>query len=336
MRCVLAKSTRHLMWRIRTLALIISIVFVLGSTSVFARGGGHSGGHGGGRGGGGTTSHGAVGKGNSTSRSAFSHTGSRSSIRPAWHSWRHHHRHHLFIFPLRFPLFGYPFYGYDCYRPFWPYFSYNPCRNYYPGWPIPDTDSMSPLGNKLARAYAPPTQLGLPQETKEAEQVESSGESNEFVRQGEDALKARDYRSAVRAWRHAVVDDSKNGTTVMMLAQALFAAGYYDEAAAAAQQAMRLLPEAKWREAVSKFRGFYTNTQDYSDQLSELEKAVERYPNDPSLRFELGFQYAYSGHPDLALRQLDKLLELVPQDQVGRELRDLVNKEWEAKQGPAS
>jgi hypothetical protein len=29
-------------------------------------------------------------------------------------------------------------------------------------------------------------------------------------------------------------------------------------------------------------------------------------------------------------------LELVPQDQVGRELRDLVNKEWEAKQGPAS
>jgi hypothetical protein len=52
MRCVLAKSTRHLIWRIRTLALIISIVFVLGSTSVFARGGGHSGGHGGGHSGG--------------------------------------------------------------------------------------------------------------------------------------------------------------------------------------------------------------------------------------------------------------------------------------------
>ena len=68
----------------------------------------------------------------------------------------------------------------------------------------------------------------------------------------------------------------------MMLAQALFAAGYYDEAAAATQQAMMLLPEAKRCEAVSKFRGFYTNTQDYADQISELEKAVERYPNDPS------------------------------------------------------
>ena len=47
MRYVLAKSTRHLIWRIRTLALIIGIVLVFGSTSVFARGGGHSGGHGG-------------------------------------------------------------------------------------------------------------------------------------------------------------------------------------------------------------------------------------------------------------------------------------------------
>ncbi len=52
MRYLLAESTRHLIWRIRTLALIISIVFVLGSTSVFARGGGHSGGHGGGHSGG--------------------------------------------------------------------------------------------------------------------------------------------------------------------------------------------------------------------------------------------------------------------------------------------
>ena len=96
-----------------------------------------------------------------------------------------------------------------------------------------------------------------------------------------------------------------------------------------------LLTEEKWGEAVSKFRGFYTNIQDYTDQLTKLEKAVEEYPDDPSLRFELGFQYAYSNHPDLALRELDKLLEMVPQDQVGRKLRDLVNKEWEAKQVPA-
>ena len=48
MRYVLAKSTRHLMWRIRTLALMVGVVLVFGSPPVFARGGAHSGGHGGG------------------------------------------------------------------------------------------------------------------------------------------------------------------------------------------------------------------------------------------------------------------------------------------------
>ena len=52
MRYVLAKSTRHLIWKIRTLALIIGIVLVFGSMPVVARGGGHSGGHGGGHSGG--------------------------------------------------------------------------------------------------------------------------------------------------------------------------------------------------------------------------------------------------------------------------------------------
>ena len=48
MTSILEKSTRHSLWRIRTLALIISAVLIFGSTPVFARGGGHSGGHGGG------------------------------------------------------------------------------------------------------------------------------------------------------------------------------------------------------------------------------------------------------------------------------------------------
>src|SRR5262245_2165972 len=51
MRSAFGKSTSHLAWKIRTVALIISIVLVFGSTSVVARGGGHGGGHSGGRGG---------------------------------------------------------------------------------------------------------------------------------------------------------------------------------------------------------------------------------------------------------------------------------------------
>jgi hypothetical protein len=46
MRYVPATSTRHLIWKIRTLALIIGLVLAFGYMPVFARGGGHSGGHG--------------------------------------------------------------------------------------------------------------------------------------------------------------------------------------------------------------------------------------------------------------------------------------------------
>src|SRR5262245_64559044 len=51
MRSAFGKSTSDLVWKIRNVALIISIVLVFGSTSVFARGGGHGGGHSGGHGG---------------------------------------------------------------------------------------------------------------------------------------------------------------------------------------------------------------------------------------------------------------------------------------------
>jgi hypothetical protein len=48
MTCVLEKSTRRFLRRIRTLTLTINVVLVFGSTPVFARGGGHGGGHSGG------------------------------------------------------------------------------------------------------------------------------------------------------------------------------------------------------------------------------------------------------------------------------------------------
>ena len=70
--------------------------------------------------------------------------------------------------------------------------------------------------------------------------------------------------------------------------------------------------------------------------IGEVVGSFQAFVSAPEdARYQKGFQHAYSGHPDLALRQLDKLLELVPQDQVGGKLRDLVNKEWAAKQGPA-
>jgi tetratricopeptide (TPR) repeat protein len=110
----------------------------------------------------------------------------------------------------------------------------------------------------------------------------------------------------------------------LRLAQALFAAGEYDEAAGATQQALMLLPEEKWQPELSNTTKLYANPQDYKDQLKGLERAVKENPDDPALRFELGFQYGFSGRRAEALRELDKLLQIAPQDQLGRRLKDLL------------
>ena len=147
---------------------------------------------------------------------------------------------------------------------------------------------------------------------------------NQFAKQGEEAFRAGDYDRAVRAWRHAIVEEPKNASALVMLAQSLFAMAQYDEAAGATQQAMMLLPEDHWLTTATNSKSLYRNTREYLEELSGLEKAVEKDPSDPALRFELGFQYALSDQQDLALLQLDKLIELVPEDQVGHKLRDLV------------
>ena len=88
MGCFLAKSTRHLMGKIRALALIIIMVFGLGSTAVFARGGGHSGGgHGGGHSGG----HGGGHRGHTGGQTSGKHGRITSGATTGGHFMNHYH-----------------------------------------------------------------------------------------------------------------------------------------------------------------------------------------------------------------------------------------------------
>jgi tetratricopeptide (TPR) repeat protein len=109
---------------------------------------------------------------------------------------------------------------------------------------------------------------------------------------------------------------------MMMFGQALFATGKFEEAAGATQMAMHALPKEKWGVVVSNYKDLYGNTQDYTTQLRALEKSVGEKPNDPALRFLAGFHYAYLGHPQLAIDQLDKALKSAPQDEIAKLLRD--------------
>ena len=143
-----------------------------------------------------------------------------------------------------------------------------------------------------------------------------------FAEKGENDFRARDYKGAVYAWKHALTDDPNNGVLLMMVSQGFLATGQYDEAAGTAQQAMQLLPKEEWGIVVKNFRELYGNAQDYTTQMRALESAVKDKPNDPALRFLTGFHYAYLGYPKEAVDQLDKALKAAPRDEMAKKLRD--------------
>lgn len=264
---------------------------------------------------------------------AGARTSARSSFFPISPNGRHvdfRHRPRIIINRLRAPVVVVPFQPYFGYYPYCNSFyfgaygcpsPYTPFAPVYVPVPVPSYADQNP--------YAVDNSVGLP--TDNADYTPSSGttdpaavSSESFDQQGEYAFRARDYMAANRDWQHAVVDDPSNGALAMKLALAMFAVGKYREAAGTTQQVLMLLPQEKWGQVVSDYKKLYANPIDYLDQLKSLAKAAADKPNDPALRFLLGFHYGYSGRVADAVRELNKLVQLEPKDQLGRKLRDLM------------
>ena len=151
--------------------------------------------------------------------------------------------------------------------------------------------------------------------------------------QGEIDFKAGDYAAAENDWRHALLDDPKNGALTLLLAQAMFAGGKFDEAAGAVQHAMQMLPDDKWGVVVSHYTELYRGNQDYTDQLRKLE-AARTATSSPGLQFLLGYHYGYLGYPQHAVGELSKCLKLAPQDDVAKKLMEIMEAKLPSSSAP--
>jgi tetratricopeptide (TPR) repeat protein len=141
-----------------------------------------------------------------------------------------------------------------------------------------------------------------------------------FDQAGEEAFRAGQYKEAAYDLRHALVDDPQNGTLAMMLAQALFAEGNFNEAAGATQMGMMLLPQDQWGVVVKNYKELYPSNAAYTEHLRGLEKSRNDKPDDPAVRFLLGFHYHYLGYPTQAGRELEKAVQLAPKDEFAKKL----------------
>lgn len=198
-------------------------------------------------------------------------------------------------------------YGYS-----WPYYTYTPAAAY----PVYVESPVSVVATDAV--VAAPVELPTEEAVEPTEIA-----TDDFAAAGEDAFKARNYSSAIRAWRHALLDDPENGTLVLMLSQALFAEGKYDEAAGAAQQGLAMLPQEHWGVVVTNYKQLYGANSDYASQLRSLEKARTEDPKSPALRFLLGYHYGFLNYPGNAVVELKQATELAPQDNLAQQLLEL-------------
>ena len=83
-----------------------------------------------------------------------------------------------------------------------------------------------------------------------------------------------------------------------------------------------MLPQEKWGALVANYKELYGNIQDYTNQLKAVEKARDAKPDNPGFRFLLGYHFGFLGYPKQAVRELDKVLELAPKDEVAQKMRD--------------
>jgi tetratricopeptide (TPR) repeat protein len=97
--------------------------------------------------------------------------------------------------------------------------------------------------------------------------------------------------------------------------------GQYQPAANTVQMAMQALPEGEWGTVVNKYAEIYPRIEQYTNQLKALEEARDTTPDDPALRFLLGYHFGYLGYPKQAVTELDKGLALEPKDVGAQKLR---------------
>lgn len=186
-------------------------------------------------------------------------------------------------------------------------FGYSPVMSYVPVYDFP-------AGPAVAADANPPL---LPQPDAAVPPADAvKPAATDFAQQGQELFMAGKYADAVKALRHAVVDDPTNGPLLALTGEALWANGNYNEAAGAIQQSLLATPETDWVGVSSRAARLIP-----AEAVGNLARAIGD-KESPELRFLAGYQSFGAGKFDEAAAHLDLLLKKAPDDAVAKKLRD--------------
>ena len=212
----------------------------------------------------------------------------------------------------------------------WPYYGYGGWGGYgygsY-GYPVTGTYLYANAAVPTVTVQSPAVQAPAAQapaaNQAPALPADQAERADRYVAAGEQSFRAGKYEDALRDWQHAMVDDPNNGGVVLLMSQALFAVGQWDAAANTLQGAMQMLPESEWGTVLKNYKELYPDVAVYTKQIRTAEEARDAAPDDPALRFLLGYHFGYLNYPKHAVQELDKALDIEPRDAGSEKLRSI-------------
>jgi tetratricopeptide (TPR) repeat protein len=130
-----------------------------------------------------------------------------------------------------------------------------------------------------------------------------------------------DYAAALRLSETALAQAPSDTTLHEFHALVLFATKQYRDSAANLYAVLSVAPGWDW----TTMSSLYPSVDVYTEQLRALEDYAQQDPRAPEGHFLLAYHYMTTGHRDTAAEELNQVVALVPNDQVSRQLLEVVS-----------
>jgi tetratricopeptide (TPR) repeat protein len=163
----------------------------------------------------------------------------------------------------------------------------------------PSYDYSQPLNT----AAAPPEQAATDQGSSAVAQARSS-------------FQAGDYSTALQLAQQALGKMPNDATLHEFLGLVLFAQGNYEQAAAPLYAVLSVGPGWDWTTLIAN----YSEADTYTRQLRALEAYVKANPKSAPAQFVLAYHYISQGHGEAAIKPLENVVALQPNDTLSPQL----------------
>ncbi|TWU14379.1 Tetratricopeptide repeat protein [Symmachiella macrocystis] len=134
--------------------------------------------------------------------------------------------------------------------------------------------------------------------------------------QAREAFKQMDYERALQLVNSSLKEMPNDAVLHEFRGLILFAMGDYDQAAGVIYAVLSAGPGWDW----TTLSGLYADPATYTAQLRKLEEYRNSHPDSANVRFLLAYEYITCGHNEAAVKELKKVVELNPDDQLSAQL----------------